>query len=304
MLVDVIVSGLVLGAIYAIIALGYTMVYGIIELINFAHGDVFAFGAFVAIPIENRLINQNSIPTVSQSIVGIGVALIVASIACAVLGVIIELVAYRPLRNAPRLAPLITAIGVSLIIENALAQWQGGQSVYFPFAVQTTNYPFLGTQISNVEILVIVGAVLMMVGLDFFVNRTRLGKAMRAVAQDREAAAMMGINVNFIISLTFFIGSGLAGAGAVIYGLDIGSVGYSSGFTLGLFAFTAAVLGGIGNIRGAMLGGLALGIVSQAVDQYVKNGTEWYDVVIFAVLVLVLVFRPAGFLGTNTAEKV
>lgn len=303
-LVDIIVGGLVLGCIYAIIALGYTMVYGIIELINFAHGDVFAFGAFVAIPIESRLVNQNSLPTVQESIIGIGLSMLAAALACAVLGVVIELVAYRPLRNAPRLAPLITAIGVSLIIENALSQWQGGQSVFFPFVLQPWSFTLLGTQITNVEILVIVTALAMMIALDLFINRTRLGKAMRAVAQDREAASMMGINVNFIISLTFFIGSALAGAGAVIYGVDIGSMGYSSGFTLGLFAFTAAVLGGIGNIRGAMLGGILIGLISQAIDDLPSGGTEWYDVVIFAVLVLVLVLRPSGLLGTNTAEKV
>src|SRR5579875_1704701 len=294
---NIIVGGLVLGALYAIIALGYTMVYGIIELINFAHGDVFAFGAFIAIPVGNRLVNQNSFTVpVATSIIAIGVLIIFAALACAILGVVIERVAYRPLRNAPRLAPLITAIGVSLILENALSQIFGGQSIYFPVLLTTSNYSFLGTSISNVQIIVVVVAVAMMLALDLFVNRTRLGKAMRAVAQDREAASMMGISVDFIISLTFFIGSALAGAGAIIYGMDIQSIGYSSGFTLGLFAFTAAVLGGIGNIRGAMLGGLAIGLIQTWVDQ-LNGGTAWYDVATFVVLVLVLVFRPAGFLG-------
>jgi branched-chain amino acid transport system permease protein len=304
--VDILIAGLALGALYAIIALGYTMVYGIIELINFAHGDVFTFGAFIAIPILNRLINQTpGNVSVGQSILGITVAVLVAALLCAVLGVIIERVAYRPLRNAPRLAPLITAIGVSLIIENALFQWQGGLPVFAPITVTTSTYNILGGSITNIQIMVILAALLMMVGLDLFVNRTNMGKAMRAVAQDREAAAMMGINVDFIISLTFFVGSALAGGGAVFYLIDQGSVGYSSGFTLGLFAFTAAVLGGIGNIRGAMLGGIAIGLITQWVEQLGNgSGTEWYDVVIFATLVLILVFRPAGLLGTNVTEKV
>lgn len=303
---DIFIAGLVLGALYAIIALGYTMVYGIIELINFAHGDVFTFGAFVAIPVMDRLVNQNATNiSIQASIIGIVVAVVVAAILCAVLGVLIELLAYRPLRNAPRLAPLITAIGVSLILENALFQWQGGLPVFSPQVIQTSQYQVLGATITNVQLLVIVAAVVMMIALDLFINRTNLGKGMRAVAQDREAAAMMGINVNAIISLTFLLGSAMAGVGAVFYLIYLGSVGYNSGFTLGLFAFTAAVLGGIGNIRGAMLGGIAIGLVSAWVEQLGGGaGTEWYDVVIFALLVLTLVFRPAGFLGTNVTEKV
>jgi branched-chain amino acid transport system permease protein len=304
--VNILIAGLALGALYAIIALGYTMVYGIIELINFAHGDVFTFGAFVTIPVLNRLINQNAINiSVEQSIVGIVVAVVVAALLCAILGVVIERIAYRPLRNAPRRAPLITAIGVSLIIENALFQWQGGLPVFAPAVMTTSTYHILGFSITNVQLMVILVALLMMVALDLFVNRSNLGKAMRAVAQDREAAAMMGINVNAIISLTFLIGSALAGAGAVFYLIYLGSVGYNAGFTLGLFAFTAAVLGGIGNIRGAMLGGIVIGLISAWVEHLGSgSGTEWYDVVVFAILVLILVFRPAGLLGTNVTEKV
>jgi branched-chain amino acid transport system permease protein len=304
--VDVVIAGLVLGALYAIVALGYTMVYGIIELINFAHGDVFTFGAFVAIPILNRLVNQSAFDvSIGQSAFAITVAVIAAAVLCAILGVVIERVAYRPLRNAPRLAPLITAIGVSLIIENALFQWQGGLPVFAPVAITRSTYSLFGSPITNVQILVIVVAILMMVALDIFINRTNLGKAMRAVAQDREAASMMGINVDRIIAVTFFIGSALAGAGAVFYLLYEGSVGYNSGFTLGLFAFTAAVLGGIGNIRGAMLGGILIGLISAWVESLGNgSGTEWYEPVIFATLVLILVFRPAGLLGTNTTEKV
>ncbi len=303
---DVIIAGLVLGALYAIVALGYTMVYGIIELINFAHGDVFTFGAFVAIPILNRLVNQNdfNVP-VGQSIFAVTVSVLAAAALCGILGVVIERIAYRPLRNAPRLAPLITAIGVSLILENALFQWQGGLPVFTPVAISRSTYTILGSPITNVQILVIVVAILMMVALDLFINRTNLGKAMRAVAQDREAASMMGINVDRIIAVTFLVGSALAGAGAVFYLLYEGSVGYNSGFTLGLFAFTAAVLGGIGNIRGAMLGGIVIGLISSWIESLGNgSGTEWYEPVIFATLVLILVFRPAGLLGTNTTEKV
>jgi branched-chain amino acid transport system permease protein len=304
--VEILITGLALGALYAIIALGYTMVYGIIELINFAHGDVFTFGAFLAIPVLTRMIDQNTLNTpVQNSILGIAVAVVIATVVCALLGVIIERLAYRPLRNAPRLAPLITAIGVSLIIENALFQWQGGGLVFSPQVIQISTYQLFGASITNVQIMVIVVAVLMMIGLDLFISRTGLGKAMRAVAQDREAAALMGINVDRIISLTFLIGSGLAGAGGVFYLVYLNSVGYNSGFTLGLFAFTAAVLGGIGNIRGAVLGGIAIGLITSWVQQLGNGaGTEWYDVVIFATLVLTLIFRPAGLLGTNITEKV
>jgi branched-chain amino acid transport system permease protein len=304
--VSLLISGLVLGSLYSIVALGYTMVYGIIELINFAHGDVFIFGAFISIPVIEAIVNQaTASPTVIQSILAIGCAMMAAAIACSILGVLIERVAYRRLRNAPRLAPLITAIGVSLILENAMFQWQGGLPVFYPTVINTVNWPFLGTTISNVQVIIMGGAVLMMLGLDLFVNRTTIGKAMRAVAQDREAASMMGINVDMVISLTFLIGSALAGAGSVLYGMEAGSIGFDGGFTLGLFAFTAAVLGGIGNIRGAMLGGLILGVIQVKVGDLGSGvGLAWYDTAIFSVLVLILVFRPAGILGTNTAEKV
>jgi branched-chain amino acid transport system permease protein len=308
---DIIIAGLVFGSLYAIVALGYTMVYGIIELINFAHGDVFVLGAFVSIPLMNRIYTANSLTVpVWDSIWVITVCVIVAAVVCAVLNVVIERVAYRPLRNAPRLAPLITAIGISLILENAMAQWQGGEAVFPPPVISTSTYDVFGgtrfsAAITNLDILVVVVAALMMVGLDLFISRTKVGKAMRAVAQDREAASMMGINVDRIISLTFLIGAALAGAGSVFYLLYVGSVTYNDGFTLGLFAFTAAVLGGIGSIRGAVLGGLFIGLMTQWVDTLGNGGgTQWYTVVVFLILVLILVFRPAGILGTNVTEKV
>ena len=322
----VLVSGLALGSLYALVALGYTMVYGIIELINFAHGDVFAFGAFASLALMEKMdvnmadVNSQydggthtvnilaihfSAPGMWLAIWTVAVAMIFAAVVCAVLGVLIERIAYRPLRNAPRLAPLITAIGMSFIIENALLQWRGGANLSYPSIVPLTHPSAFGATFNNVDVIALVIALIIMVVLDRFVNGTTLGKAMRAVAQDREAAQMMGINVDRIISVTFIVGSALAGAGAVVYGMDLGSVGYNMGFTLGLYAFTAAVLGGIGNIRGAMVGGLLIGIVQQFVNGLDNGGgTAWSDPVVFAVLVMVLVFRPAGLFGTQVPEKV
>ena len=322
----VLISGLTLGALYAVVALGYTMVYGIIELINFAHGDVFAFGAFASLTVMEKM-DSNMADVTSQynggqhtvNLVGlsfhvdgmvlaiwtVAVAMVIAAVFCAILGVLVERIAYRPLRNAPRLAPLITAIGMSFIIENALLQWRGGTNLSYPSIVPLTHYSAFGAVYANVDVIAIVAALIMMVVLDRFVNGTKMGKAMRSVAQDREAAMMMGINVDRIITLTFIVGSALAGAGAVIYGMDLGSVGYNMGFTLGLYAFTAAVLGGIGNIRGAMLGGILIGIVQQFINSLdFGAGTAWSDPVVFAVLVIVLVFRPSGLLGAQIPDKV
>lgn len=323
---DVLIAGLALGSLYAVVALGYTMVYGIIELINFAHGDVFAFGTFASLWVMERMdanmadVNSQYNPGqhtvhlvgitfhVDAIVLGIWtvfVAFIVSAVACGILGLLIERIAYRPLRRAPRLAPLITAIGMSFIIENALLQWRGGTNLSYPSIVPLTHLSVFGATFSNIDIFTIVAALLMMIGLDRFVNGTLIGKAMRAVAQDSEAAQMMGINVDRIIAVTFIVGSALAGLGAVIYGMDLGSIGYNMGFTLGLYAFTAAVLGGIGNIRGAMVGGLFIGIVQQFVNTLSNGaGTVWSDPAVFAVLVLVLVFRPSGLLGAQIPEKV
>jgi branched-chain amino acid transport system permease protein len=323
----ILIAGVSLGALYAVVALGYTMVYGIIELINFAHGDVFAVGAFVSITVmswmDNDMVNfgsfqpgQHTVHLVGLSvhvdmlwlvIWTLGSAMVVSALVCGILGVVIERLAYRPLRNAPRLAPLITAIGVSLILENALLQWKGGLIVSYPSVMPLQFHQVFGAPLRNVEIVVILSAIVLMLLLDRFVNQTILGKAMRAVAQDQEAALMMGINVDRIISVTFFVGSALAGAGAVVYGvyLNAAGIGSNMGFSLGLFAFTAAVLGGIGNIRGAMVGGLLIGIVQRFVDALGSGrGTEWSDPVVFAILILVLVLRPSGLLGSQVPEKV
>lgn len=322
---DVLITGLALGSLYAVIALGYTMVYGIIELINFAHGDVFAVGAFVSLTVMQKLdpamvgnfqfnegqhtvhilgasLHLDSLWLVMWTIV---VAMVIAALVCAVLGVLIERIAYRPLRNAPKLAPLITAIGVSFILENVLYQWRGGLNVDYPTILPRKDMTAFGAPTTNIQYVVIASAIILMLLLDRFVNQTKMGKAMRAVAQDREAASMMGINVDRIIALTFFVGSALAGAGAVVYGMQTNSIGSNMGFSLGLFAFTSAVLGGIGNIRGAMLGGLLIGLIKRYVDTLGGgSGTEWADPVVFAILILVLVFRPSGLLGTQVPEKV
>jgi len=320
LLLQELVVGLATGSIYALIALGYTMVYGIIELINFAHGDIFMIGTFVAITILNLLgIEAGSQPTGLALVGAMVLSCLGAMVICAILGVVIERIAYRPLRNAPRLAPLISAIGVSLILQDVGKLWKGINFVSFPQIFPNNTYHIGsadgGVDISSVNIFVVVVALALMVALQLMVSRTRTGRAMRAVAQDREAAALMGVNVDRIITITFFIGAGLAGAASFIYGLQYGSSIFSIGFTLGLFAFTAAVLGGIGNLVGAMLGGIMIGVIealASLIPDSTTNhgfglphgGAAWHGAVIFAVLILILIFRPSGLLGQQTPEKV
>ncbi len=315
LLLQELVVGLTTGAIYALIALGYTMVYGIIELINFAHGDIFMIGTLVSISILGLFgITSTSSPT-GLALVGLLIIACLGSmLVCAVLGVVIERVAYRPLRNSPRLAPLISAIGVSLILEDLGKLWKGITYVSFPQIFPRINYSLGSVNISSVNILVIVVSLLLMVSLQWMVTSTRIGRAMRAVAQDREAAALMGVNVDRIIAITFFIGAGLAGAAGFIYGLEFGSTIFYIGFQLGLVAFTAAVLGGIGNLVGAMLGGVLIGVI-EALSSLIPDsnvtgfglphgGDAWHEAIIFAILILILVFRPSGLLGQQTPEKV
>jgi branched-chain amino acid transport system permease protein len=304
------VIGVTTGAIYALIALGYTMVYGIIELINFAHGDIFMIGTFVCVSIFAvfGITSSSSAPTGFALVGVLLVTLLGSMLICAVLGVVIERVAYRPLRNAPRLAPLISAIGVSLILEDVAKLWKGITYVSFPQIFPQIFYHIGPITISSINILVLVVALVLMVALQWMITRTRTGRAMRAVAQDREAAALMGVNVNRIIAITFFIGAALAGAAGLIYGLQYGSTIFYLGFTLGLFAFTAAVLGGIGNLVGAMLGGVLIGVI-EALATFIPDtvlphgGAAWHEAIIFVVLILILVFRPSGLLGQQTPEK-
>jgi branched-chain amino acid transport system permease protein len=289
------------GAIFALIALGYTMVYGIIELINFAHGDVFTLGPFIALP----LLGMFGITSGAQfSLALIPVLLLVTVAVMLILGLVnigIERVAYRPLRNAPRLAPLITAIGMSFILEGAMYLWRGPVNLRFPNLMPDFRYTNSIIDISGKDLTVVVTAVVLVVMLSLFINRTKLGKAMRATAQDRDAAQLMGIDINRTIAATFFIGAALAGAGGIIYALYFNSIRFDLGFSAGLIAFTAAVLGGIGNIEGAALGGLLIGIIRSLNERYFSP--SWSDVVIFAILVMVLVFRPTGLLGMRVPEK-
>jgi branched-chain amino acid transport system permease protein len=301
LLLQQLVNGLSLGGIYALIALGYTMVYGIIELINFAHGDVYTLGTFVSLAVLG-LLGVTGVVTGPLLILVVVVTMLAAMIACGLTGVVIERLAYRRLRNAPRLAPLITAIGMSFILENVMQYWRGPSPVPFPDVMPNPDVHIGVLTIAAKQILVIVLAVAMMVLLRLFVDRTRLGKAMRATAQDRDAAQLMGIDINTTIALTFLIGSALAGAAGFVSGMYYGSTWFFNGFSAGLKAFTAAVLGGIGNLAGAMLGGFLIGLIEALTTQLISD--QWSNVVVFSVLVLVLIFRPSGLLGESLPAKV
>ncbi len=306
LLIQQLLVGLVNGGIIAIIALGYTLVYGIIELINFAHGDLYMLGAFAALSVIGAFGVQEgaSLQAAIAAIPAILVALLVATVVCAGLNILTERYAYRPLRNAPRLAPLISAIGVSFIFQNIGLFW-GGLS--FPDLLPRIDIlKALGIQSSiaftTKDLIVLVVAVALMVSLHLFVQYTRLGKAMRATAQNRDAALIMGIDVDRIIALTFLLGGVLAGSAGLLVGLYNNTIVFTMGFTAGLRAFTAAVLGGIGNIIGAMLGGVLIGLLSALSDQYLSS--RWTNAWVFAVLVIILAFRPGGLLGENVQEKV
>jgi branched-chain amino acid transport system permease protein len=301
--VDNLKEGLANGMIWALIALGYTLVYGIIELINFAHGEVFMIGSFVATSVWQTIGVTNTSGTLA--IVGaILFGLVVAMLASGSLNVMIERVAYRPLRNAPKLAPLITAIGMSFILQNVGLLWRS-QPDSPPDLIQSQKPLF--TLVGNVEVVrsevfAVVVTVPLLIALTLFVGRTRYGKAMRATAQDNDAARLMGINVNRTIALTFLLGGLLAGAAGVIFALYNGTVRFNQGFTAGLIAFTAAVMGGIGNLRGAVLGGLIIGVIQSISENRVPNGAAWAPAIVFGILVLVMVFRPQGLLGEETRE--
>src|SRR5918997_682219 len=301
--------GITNGAIIALIALGYTLVYGIVELINFAHGDNFMIGSFVGVTVlSGAFLGLGFFAPVTANsgtglkIVGVLLALFVAMGACGLLNVAIERVAYKPLRNAPRLAVLITAIGMSFILQNVGLIWKGPAQVPFPELISNANILPSDTIIFRwKDLFVVLVTVPLLLALSYFIGSTRQGKAMRAVAQDKEAAAMVGINVNRTISITFLLGGILAGASDVMYGLFNGITVFNVGFQQGLYAFTAAVLGGIGNLAGAVVGGVLLGIIGSMADQYL--GVRWTAIVIFSVLILVLVFRPRGLLGDRSAVQ-
>jgi branched-chain amino acid transport system permease protein len=300
------VNGLVLGSIYALVALGYTMVYGILELINFAHGEVTMIGAMVALTVIGILVGVA--PDLPGILVVLG-GILVAIPACMLLAFGIEKIAYRPLRKAPRLAPLITAIGVSIILQNLAMLIWGRQYVSFPEILPTTRYEILGAHVSLLQISIVVLAFTIMAGLWLLVERTRLGRAMRATAQSKEVAELMGVNVDRVISATFIIGAAIAAIAGVMVSAYYGLAHYYMGFMLGLKAFSAAVLGGIGNIAGAMLGGLLLGVIEALGAGYIGDitggflGSHYQDVFAFFVLIGVLVFRPSGLLGERVANR-
>jgi branched-chain amino acid transport system permease protein len=297
--------GITTGAIYALIALGYTLVYGIIELINFAHGDVFMWGtAITYFVVVNGLHIHGAVGNVLE-LAGLVVGLmLLCMVSCALIAIILERVAYKPLRNAPRLAPLISAIGASFVLENIALFFLTPSPQVAPNLFPNQGWVVLGAKINYLDVFIVILAVILMYVLATVINRTRIGRAMRSVAQDREAASLMGVNIDRIILITFILGGLLAGAASVVYAMYTLSAYYLTGFKVGLTAFTAAVVGGIGNIYGAMLGGLFIGLVEGFVIQYMPSGFAWADAMVFAVLALVLVFRPSGLLGRLAPEKV
>ncbi|MCS7087950.1 MAG: hypothetical protein NZL91_04565 [Thermoflexales bacterium] len=321
---QVIIDGLVRGFLFATIALGYTMVYGVLEFINFAHGEIFMVGAFAGAALGSILVSSgvlNALPVPLYVVVAVLVGMVVSGL----LAVSIERVAYRPLRGAPRLVPLISAIGVSLLLQDGVRLIANLSGLGFNARFQTPNF---GPPLRLAEIPVsedraiplildvraltfIVAAILMLVALNYLVNATKLGTAIRAVAQDRPTASLMGINVNQIIALTFLIGGALGGAAGVLFGIRVGTVNPYVGFLPGLKAFTAAVLGGIGNIPGAMVGGIVLGFLEAFVASYLSlmtagafSGASYADIVAFSILILILIFRPSGLLGEAVSQKV
>jgi branched-chain amino acid transport system permease protein len=311
------INGLTIGMLYALIALGYTMVYGIIELINFAHGDLFMLGCFFALTILSTMgLSGSAVAGASTAMLVVGVVLmfLLTPLFAAAVNWSVDRVIYKPLRDAPKLTALVSAIGVSFIFMNIGQFWnalikeegrpvQAASDRSFPGLISPTNLlGEYGLQFTYRDLLIVGVTVPIMIALTYFVKYTRLGKAMRAAAQNPTAAKLMGIDVDRVISATFVIGGGLAGVASVIYSLTITRIGYTVGFQNGLYAFTAAVLGGIGNIPGAVLGGLLIGLVRSLGDGYV--GTAWSSALVFLILIVILIFRPSGFLGAHTREKV
>ena len=314
------VNGVVLGGMYALIALGYTLVYGILLMINFAHSELFMCGAFVGLGVMTLLTSSAVIQKVPAlgwlapaqqfftsgtlgMICMLAIVFLVSAIVVGIMGVIIERLAYRPLRHAPRLAPLISAVGVSIFLQNAVLLWISSSQVPFPnpfgdsvaFTVGTTD-------VSVLKVVIVVTAIVLMVMLDQFIGHSRMGKAMRATSQDRDAAGLMGIDINLAIMLAFFIGPALGAVAGIFSGMYYGSIVFYMGFLPGMKAFTAAVIGGIGNLRGAMLGGFTLGILESLAAGFLSTGYK--DVIAFIILILVLIFRPGGLLGESVVEKV
>ncbi|KRN21997.1 branched-chain amino acid ABC transporter permease [Lacticaseibacillus camelliae] len=284
------INGLSLGSIYALLALGYTMVYGIIKLINFAHGDIYMIGAFWGYYVINHYH------------VDFGVALVSAMVVCAALGMLIEYLAYKPLRNSPRITALITAIGVSYFLENGMSFLYGANTRNFPQVVASHRFTVFGVTVTNIQLLIVTVSLVLMVALQLIVQHTRMGTAMRAVAVDQEAAELVGINPNHVISFTFGLGSALAGAAGVLIGLYYNSIDPLMGMVPGIKAFVAAVVGGIGSIPGAALGGFLIGMLETFVQAI--GLSAYKDAAVYVVLIVILVVLPAGIFGKNVKEKV
>lgn len=291
-------NGLFVGSFYALIALGYSMVYGIIKLLNFAHGDLYMLGAFIGY----AMLSSVGIIPASMSITALLIVLLLTMIISGGIGVGIERLAYRPLRGSPRLAVLITAVGASFTLEYGVSAIAGPNPRVFPVRLQGETFDILGARVSAPQIVLMVIAVLLMLSLNSYIQRTSMGRAMRAIALDPKGSLLMGINVNKVITWTFFIGSALAGAAGVMAGAYYGKIDFLMGFIIGLKAFTAAVIGGIGNIKGAMLGGLLLGLLEAFGSQWL--GGEWRDVFTFGVLIAFLTLKPTGLLGERVTERV
>ena len=301
-----ILNGLVLGSVYALVALGYTMVYGILQLINFAHGDVLMVGAMTAASVV--LILQKNYPQI-PSVALLVIAVIAAVVVCVIISLIMERVAYRPLRNAPRLAPLITAIGLSTILQTvAMIIWKPNPRV-FPDLLPNDPIEIGPAVLAPKQILILVVSTIMMVGLILLVNKTKLGRSMRATAENPRIAGLMGVNSNYVIAATFAIGAALAGVAGVLVGMNYNIVQFTMGFIPGLKAFTAAVLGGIGNLGGAVLGGLLLGVIESLGAGYIGDltggflGSQYQDIFAFTVLIIVLIFKPSGLMGERVADR-
>jgi branched-chain amino acid transport system permease protein len=306
---DFIVLGVALGSVYALIALGYSLVYGILGMINFAHGEVFMAGAFASFFFADAYARSGFLDR--RPVPALAILFVVAMAISGTVAVLLERIAYRPLRGAPRLVPLIAAIGASFFLQNTFRGFFGAQTRGYPTPnVLDGQWKILGVPVDRVSVIDIVMAIILMVALQLFVSRTRMGKSMRAVAQDKEIASLMGINVDRVIVSTFLIGGLMAGIAGVLYALTFGQVSFYMGFAPGIAAFTAAVLGGIGSIAGAALGGLLLGLLQSVGPPLLLSGVhvpspfQLQDVITFSVLVLVLIFRPGGILGTGEAEKV
>lgn len=294
------INGITLGGLYALIALGYTMVYGIIQLINFAHGEFFAAGGYVGVILLSWMASQGMIQ--SHPWLCMGIALLLTMLYCALLAMAVEQVAYKPLRHSSRLSVLLSALGMSIFLQNGLMLTQGVYDKAYPTELVSGLVTFGGLQISVMQILILSTTALLLVALNTLVFRTNIGKAMRATAQDKVMSSLVGINSGRIIALTFAIGAGLAAAAGIMVGFNYGSVRYDMGFVPGIKAFAAAVLGGIGNITGALVGGLIIGMVEVMAAAYIKGGTEYKDVFAFIILIAVLYFMPTGIMGENVDD--